>query len=426
MAIDKVDGVSAVTVAALLQQNLSIPDYQRPYSWTVATALQLVDDVWNALHDQVRKDVPYVLGAIILHQENGRLSIVDGQQRLLTLRMILALLDPAQFPMHLPGQGKTPVSKVWVALQQRLAQLDRRSDYLSFICHQCQMVRIVTDDIDEAFRVFDSQNYRGKALAPHDLLKAHHLREMREESAAAKVAIVEAWESVSDGDLDRLFSTFLYRIVKWSRGESALEFSAQDIGVFKGISVLPSHALTPQQRYHVAAQAVLPMLNGWAANTQLDARDAGRSRFQLDAPVIAGRAFFEMVGFMLNELQLLEQEVAACGFGKFGGEHARYRYVYELFIAALLSYTNKFGTTDMQAARKQLFVWAYSLRLELLRVQFVSADNRARGKGDSQSSAFIVLRNAINASAIHHLAEAPRPVSEEHEKELQSFMARPQ
>ena len=426
MAIDKVDGVSAVTVAALLQQNLCIPPYQRPYSWTVATALQLVDDVWNALHDQVRKDVPYVLGAIILHQEEGRLYIVDGQQRLLTLRMILALLDPAQYPMHLPGQGTTPVSKVWLALQQRLAQLDRRSEYLSFICHQCQMVRIVTDDIDEAFRVFDSQNYRGKALAPHDLLKAHHLREMREESAAAKVAIVEAWESVSDGDLDRLFSTFLYRIVKWSRGESALEFSAQDIGVFKGISVLSSHALTPQQRYHVAAQAVLPMLNGWAANTQLDARDAGRSRFQLDAPVIAGRAFFEMVGFMLNELQLLEQEVAACGFGKFGGEHARYRYVYELFIAALLSYTNKFGTADMKAARKQLFVWAYSLRLELLRVQFVSADNRARGKGDSQSSAFIVLRNAINPSAIHHLAEAPRPVSEEHERELQSFMARPQ
>ena len=40
----------------------------------------------------------------------------------------------------------------------------------------------MTDDVDEAFRVFDSQNYRGKALAPHDLLKAHHLREMREET----------------------------------------------------------------------------------------------------------------------------------------------------------------------------------------------------------------------------------------------------
>lgn len=69
-------------------------------------------------------------------------------------------------------------------------------------------MRIVTDDIDEAFRVFDSQNYRGKPLAPHDLLKAHHLREMHDESAAMKVAVVEAWEAVNDEDLDRLFSTF--------------------------------------------------------------------------------------------------------------------------------------------------------------------------------------------------------------------------
>ncbi|WP_374363165.1 DUF262 domain-containing protein [Pseudoduganella danionis] len=424
MAIDKVDGVSAVTVATLLQQNLCIPDYQRPYSWRVATALQLVDDVWNALHDPVRHDVPYVLGAVILHRDDGRLYIVDGQQRLLTLRMILAQLDTVHYPMNLPAQGNTPVALVWSALQQRLVQMDRRDDYLRFICHQCQMVRIVTDDIDEAFRVFDSQNYRGKALAPHDLLKAHHLREMRDESAAAKVAIVEAWESVSDSDLDRLFSTFLYRIAKWSRGESALEFSAQDIGMFKGISVHPARTLTPHQRYHVAAQAVIPLLNGWAATVELDARDAGRSRFQLDAPIIAGRAFFEMVGFMLGELKSLEQEVAASGMQQFGGERSRYRYVYELFIAALLSYTNKFGTEDLPAARKQLFVWAYSLRLELLRVQFVSADNRARGKGDSQTSAFIVLRNAINASAIRHLADGLRPVNAQHEKELQSFIAR--
>lgn len=33
-------------------------------------------------------------------------------------------------------------------------------------------------DISEAFQFFDSQNARGKALYPHDLLKAYHLREM--------------------------------------------------------------------------------------------------------------------------------------------------------------------------------------------------------------------------------------------------------
>lgn len=429
MAIDKLAGVSAVAVGALLQQNLCVPDYQRPYSWTVATALQLVDDIWHALPDPARSDanpvpaVPYVLGAVILHQEGRQLYIVDGQQRLLTLRMILALLDPVQYRMHLPEQGETPVLKVWRALKQRFSRQQRRSDFLHFICDQCQIVRIVTDDIDEAFRVFDSQNYRGKPLAPHDLLKAYHLREMRDESPAAKVAIVEAWEAVDDGDLDRLFSTFLYRIARWSRGDSAPEFTSADIGMFKGISVHPSRLLTPQQRYHVAAQAVLPLLNGWAANAQLDGRDAGRSRFQLDAPIIAGRAFFEMVGFMLNELRLLEQENRSSKYEKYAGKQSRYRYVYELFIAALLSYTNKFGTEDFEAAQQHLFAWAYGLRVELRRVQFASADNRARGKDDSQKSPFILLRNAINASAIRHLARDIRPVNAEHEKELQIFIA---
>lgn len=422
MAINKVDGVSAVTVEELLKQDLRIPNYQRPYSWEVPTALQLVDDVADALRDPLRHDVPYVLGAVILHQEDGHLHIVDGQQRLLSLRMILALLDPAQYGLVLPTEGKTPVSLVWTALQQRLALMDQPSAFLRFICHQCQMVRIVTDDIDEAFRVFDSQNYRGKALAPHDLLKAHHLREMHEESTADRVAVVEAWESVRDEELDRLFSTFLYRIAKWSRGESALEFSIRDIGMFKGISARPPRELSPHHRYHLAAQAALPSLPAWSASASQDARDAGRSRFQLDAPVIAGRAFFEMVAFMLGELKLLEQEVRSSGFNKFGPEQARYRYVYELFIAALLSYTNKFGAENVAAARHQLFAWAYALRLELLRVQFVSADNRARGKGDGNKSAFVLLRNAINASAIRHLAQSAHSNNVEHEEELRAFI----
>jgi Protein of unknown function DUF262 len=88
------DGVSAVGVGELLGQNLHIPHYQRPYSWEPTTALQLVDDVKEALKDPERSDVPYVLGAVILHQNGDGLDVVDGQQRLLTLRMILAILDP--------------------------------------------------------------------------------------------------------------------------------------------------------------------------------------------------------------------------------------------------------------------------------------------------------------------------------------------
>ena len=418
MAIKK-SGVSAVSVGALLAQNLRIPEYQRPYSWQPETALQLVDDVMDALAGS--NDVPYVLGAVILHEREGWLDVVDGQQRLLTLRMIVATLQTENL-LSAKGAHESPALLIWRELQQKLAWLQdaEKAELLNYIRTQCQLVRVVTDDVDEAFRVFDSQNYRGKSLAPHDLLKAHHLREMHGESAAMKMAVVDAWESAEDEKLDKLFSTFLYRIARWSRGESGPGFSIHDIGMFKGISRKAHGSLPPAERYHLATQAAVPLLSTWAG---LSERDAGRCRFQLDAPLIAGRPFFEMVSFMLKELDALKEEAKDI-IGEFGDTHSRYKYVQDLFIAALLYYTNKFGDEDLDENRERLFAWAYALRIELLRVQFVSVDNRARGKDDATQSAFILLRNAMTSRTVRRLNLAYKPYGEKHERVLMAQIER--
>jgi len=412
MAI-KESGVSATSVGALLAQDLRIPEYQRPYSWQPETALQLVDDVMDALAGS--NDVPYVLGAVILHEREEWLDVVDGQQRLLTLRMIIATLETEKL-LSVEGTHESPVLLVWRELQQKLARLQdaEKAELLNYIRTQCQLVRVVTDDVDEAFRVFDSQNDRGKSLAPHDLLKAHHLREMHGESAAMKLAVVEAWESVEDEKLDKLFSVFLYRIARWSRGEKAPGFSIHDIGMFKGISRKVHGSLPPVERYHLATQAAVPLLSTWAG---LSDREAGRCQFQLDAPLIAGRPFFEMVSFMLDELVALKGDAKDL-IGGFDDTHSRYKYVHDLFIAALLYYTNKFGDEDLVENRERLFTWAYALRIELRRVQFVSVDNRARGMDDVTQSAFILLRNAMTGRAIRQLNLAYKPYDEEHEDAL--------
>lgn len=419
MAI-KDTGVSAVSVGTLLAQKLRIPEYQRPYRWSPATALQLLDDLSDA---QARSnDVPYVLGAVILHEQDGWLDVVDGQQRLLTLRMLFAVLKPDNLQLDGHGEVDTPVLRVWRTLRHRLASLaaPEKARLHNFIRTRCQLVRVVTDDVDEAFRVFDSQNYRGKPLAPHDLLKAHHLREMRSESTEIQAAVVKTWESTPDEALNRLFSIFLYRIARWSRGESAPGFSVHDIGMFKGIA--RKGALAPFERYHLAAQAATPLLMAWVAPGASDERDAARSRFQLDAPLVAGRPFFEMVSFMLEELATLERE-AKQHAGPFDNSRSRYRYVYELFAAALLYYTNKFGNNGLPQARNKLFAWAYALRLEMARVQFASIDNRARGKDDAAASPFVLMRNAVTGQAIQRLTvREPVPYHAEHEKELRTFI----
>lgn len=438
MAIGKT-GVSSTTVGGLLAQDLRIPHYQRPYSWEPATALQLLDDVHDAFTDPDRRDVPYVLGAVILHAEAGHdwFDVVDGQQRLLTLRLLLTLLEGSKAPWPAPTADNA-LTRVWSALARRVDALreDDRSPLTTFVRDKCQLIRVVTDDHDEAFRVFDSQNYRGKPLAPHDLLKAHHLREMRNESAAMKVAVVESWESVTDEELHRLFGTYLSRILRWSRGESALSFTAQDIGIFKGISA--RRRQPPSARYHMAAQAAIPLLAAWDNGPErFPDRDADRARFQLDAPLLAGRPFFEMVAFMLGELKALAREAFPDDLHTYGhydmarldasGSLAerpsrnRYRYVSELYLGALLYYTNKFGDEDFERARVDLFAWAYSLRATNLRVLARSVDIRARGAGDVPS-AFRLMRDTDSGRPTQRVATSWSPYNDQHEVALVTLL----
>ena len=147
------EGVSVVRVGDLIADNLRIPPYQRPYRWEPSTALQLLNDISDAFHDDERSQIPYVLGAAILHQEkadDGPLNVVDGQQRLLTLKMILAILDGADGG-KLTEVTNNPVAIVWNALSHRIGTWpdDRQKGIRKYVVAQCQFVRVVTNDVEK-------------------------------------------------------------------------------------------------------------------------------------------------------------------------------------------------------------------------------------------------------------------------------------
>ena len=83
---------------------------------------------------------------------------------------------------------------------------------ISFLLEKCQFVVVQLPKIAEAFQFFDSQNARGKALYPHDLLKAYHLREMNDISDEETEKMVKDWEQVSQSGLADFFGNYLYRI----------------------------------------------------------------------------------------------------------------------------------------------------------------------------------------------------------------------
>ena len=409
MAIKEGD-VRAVTAGELLKKNLIIPEYQRPYSWKPETALQLLEDIIEAKVDVGRGDSPYVLGTVILHENGEFFDVVDGQQRLLTLKLIISILSDGE---PIVGNKELAIAKAWKELKARLGSLPDKEDLKEFIENRCHLVKVVTDDLGEAFRIFDSQNYRGKPLLPHDLLKAYHLREMKGESEAMQVAIVDKWESSNDGMLDELFSTYLYRIKQWSRGQGATKgFTVHDINLFKGIST--RKPLPPVSRYHFTASALDFSTLSFAGGPQVsDKRNSLRSRFQLDSPVIAGRQFFEMAAFMLDELEMLKSEAyddnnRKWGFTKPGKDwwvESRYRYVAQLYVAALFYFTNKFGNERMEEAKSNLFSWSYAPRVKLLRVYIESIDKVARGD-EGAESAFALLRIATSSRDIRHPSTA--------------------
>lgn len=433
-------GVSAASVGELLDDDLRIPHYQRPYVWTPSIALRLVLDIRDAQQTAIAsvqvQSAPYVLGAVILHKNDKHFDVVDGQQRLLTLRMLLRILDGEQSPSPKTMDSSSPVAEVWRMLQNtaRPMRLDERQALASFIRDKCHVIRVLTDDVDEAFRVFDSQNYRGRPLAPHDLLKAHHLREMRRESDALKAATVEEWESAGDDTLDELFSLYLYRVAKWSKGETAPGFTIHDIHMFKGIS--STGRMSPSSRYHAAAQSMIPLMSQW--HTFVNPEDeinVLRSRFQIDAPLLAGRPFFDMVAFMLQELRVLKQrpfpykersDGSSNKLVTFGDKltESRYRKVTELYLAGMLYYINKFSDEDIDLASTHLFAWSFDIRLKFLRVVQASINNAGYGK-DNVASPFVQFRNSSDGRVVRTFVASRKQYNDGHEPELFALLNGP-
>lgn len=87
----------------LNEEQYIIPSFQRPYSWEHEQCLQLYTDLTNAY----REDRDYFVGNIILAKGDdspGKLHLVDGQQRLITLWLILKVLYSLYPEMRILGK----------------------------------------------------------------------------------------------------------------------------------------------------------------------------------------------------------------------------------------------------------------------------------------------------------------------------------
>lgn len=280
---------------------LCVPIYQRPYKWTARNAIQLLDDIIEA---KTKNKERYRVGTLILHKanDNDEYAIVDGQQRTITFSLLLKALGEQgimflQQKVYDNEHNNRNIANNYNALFRRVGRKSEDSDVefehqremerlRDYIENRCELIVVITSDVSEAFQFFDSQNARGKALYPHDLLKAYHLREMNDVSEDETEKIVRGWEQVSQSDLADFFGKYLYRIKEWVSGSKANVLNEHNIHIFKGVT---RSARTPYAQFYKSAYCYADMVNSSAMPFVSGTRNV--NAFQLDTPIIAGKPF---------------------------------------------------------------------------------------------------------------------------------------
>lgn len=226
-----------------------IPSFQRAYTWQTENIAQLVTDLQDACHDP---DTPYFLGSLILvHDGQTKYQVIDGQQRLISLSIIISVLRDLEDDPELveslndlivePGdklrgikaeprlklrERDTNFFRMYVqegdleglfdlrdndieshaqrniAINTRqvfdeLAKMptqDRRA-FASYLVNEVTLVIVTTDDLAGAHRIFDVMNMRGVPLTASDVFKARTIAEI---SPAARNAYASRWDDIMD------------------------------------------------------------------------------------------------------------------------------------------------------------------------------------------------------------------------------------
>lgn len=206
----------------LIVSNLIIPDYQRAYVWDterVKMLLEYLDEQINKTNTSDKRLYKfllgnlrlctriknnqnvdkYLLGSLILCESKDKnnkkvLEVVDGQQRLVTLALILRVLfndsDSGNFlskSEFTHSESKKHIKENYDFIKSWFeARPDKCNKFKEKLKDTIEFICILAPSLDDAFIFFDSVNAKGMRLEAYDLIKAFHLRALEDYSAKSK------------------------------------------------------------------------------------------------------------------------------------------------------------------------------------------------------------------------------------------------
>lgn len=387
------DRAEIVSVKDLLSMNLSIPNYQRPYKWGLKNIADLLVDIEHVIAEKERYgSFKYRVGTIILHnnEEKDSYDIIDGQQRCISFLLLSLFLEPGMLDCSLLDMDfLNPYSQENIHENYQfirdwfVAKKDEeKKAYLNALSNILEVVVLVVSEEAEAFQLFDSQNTRGRELDPHDLLKAYHLREMRNYPYEMQRSVTK-WEAIKPADIKKLFGQYLFPIMNWSNYQKSRVFTSKEIDVYKGISE------TSPYTYAARSRKAMPA-------------------FQISESFIAGKDFFEMVEYYLYLLNFVKREVYGILFRNSKikqmleeEKSVGFGYAKQLFECAALCYYDRFRNFDPQVIKK-LFSWSFMVRVDMDSLSFDTINRYALGINENSNySNAVPMFSAIKNARVH-------------------------
>lgn len=417
------------SVDYILKLNLSIPKYQRPYTWKEKNVRQLLDDINQS---KCSGKNAYLIGSIILHANDAdtitTFDIVDGQQRITTLLLLIKLLDKEHELPELKFNHIDSFKNIranYCIIEEWLNKyISNRPDFLKYVLESCRMVEIDVKELSEAFQMFESQNGRGKELEAYNLLKAYHLRAMESDSKEDKVSSDRNWENAAmyfaredepSDLLKQLFGEQLYRTRIWSKGIDAYSFSKKKIEEFKGLTLTKETNLDfPYQnallQRMIAEQTIksfnssLFKIKGRFIHGDPDNLSPFANITQL---ILNGKSFFDYTETFVEIYKRLFIDLDSSqleGFKAFykkkclkydGAWRTGDGYLLECYKSLIMAVFDRFGEVGVNELYYDLYVLVYALRLEYSQIRYQTVANypkklfvsiySAKGLSDLQS-----------------------------------------
>ena len=402
------ENIAFVSIGEYLNYDLGIPEYQRPYRWHEESITRLFFDCKANFEKDAKADV--FLGAVILHHEEGSsiFHIVDGQQRTISLLLLLKALDDhnvdKSLSLSVEPSSKDTIIKNFKRLKSLIAQCpiqDSKEEFARFIREQLKVCVIKTNSLNNAFLLFERQNARKKELLPEDILKASHLAEIpsgdedpqkgtqenKPKTWTTQKDFAQFWEKLErenpfsteseitstpehlGHNLSALFREILFPIRYYSLKSQRFsqpyywpQFEKKDIDtLFKGYD--PNSVRTP------LGARISALYEKHAEDWKCDEPAKDVNYFlAFDDPLINGENFFVMLNhyahFVAKFEKAFAEKVGSLKGAPFNlSKPTLNKYLNPLFRALICAIADKFGFQAALELYHPLVVLVYSLRL---------------------------------------------------------------